>query len=74
MGREPDHRAARLPQRIELLRRKSLALGNTLPLGRGIGRADGLQFVTTTWSGAAPVTGWLERKVGPTTLEMRRRR
>jgi uncharacterized protein (TIGR02453 family) len=60
--------------RIELLRRKSLALGSTLPLGRGIGRAEGLRFVTTTWRAAAPVTGWLGREVGPTTLEMQRRR
>jgi uncharacterized protein (TIGR02453 family) len=56
--------------RIELLRRKSLAFGNTLTFGRGIGRADGLQFVTKTWRAAGPVTGWLEREVGPTTLEM----
>jgi uncharacterized protein (TIGR02453 family) len=56
--------------RIELLRRKSLAFGNTLTFGRGIGRADGLQFVTKTWRAAEPVTGWLEREVGPTTLEM----
>jgi uncharacterized protein (TIGR02453 family) len=61
-------------QRIELLRRKSLALGNTLTLGRGIGRTDGLQFVSKTWRTAAPVTGWLEREVGPTTLEMQRPR
>jgi uncharacterized protein (TIGR02453 family) len=61
-------------QRIELLRRKSLALGNTLTLGRGIGRTDGLQFVTKTWRAAAPVTGWLDREVGATTLEMQRGR
>jgi uncharacterized protein (TIGR02453 family) len=60
--------------RIELLRRKSLALGTTLNFGRGIGRGDGLQFVTTTWRAAAPVTGWLEREVGPTTLEIARGR
>jgi uncharacterized protein (TIGR02453 family) len=59
-------------QRIELLRRKSLALGTTLNFGRGIGRSDGLQFVTKTWRAAAPVTGWLEREVGPTTLEIAR--
>src|SRR6185437_4652597 len=60
--------------RIELLRRKSLALGTTLPFGRGIGRNDGLQFVTKTWRAAAPVTCWLEREVGPTTLEVDRAR
>src|SRR5690242_17502263 len=35
--------------RIELLRRKSLSLGATLGFGRGIGREDGLEFVTETW-------------------------
>jgi uncharacterized protein (TIGR02453 family) len=66
-GYPKDHK------RIELLRRKSLALGNTLKFGRGIGRADGLEFVTKTWRAAAPVTGWLDREVGATTLEMQRR-
>ena len=58
--------------RIELLRRKSLSLGNTLKLGRGIGRAEGLQFVSETWRAAAPVTGWLDREVGATTLDIAR--
>jgi uncharacterized protein (TIGR02453 family) len=61
-------------ERIELLRRKSLALGSTLSFGRGIGRTDGLQFVTKTWREAAPVTGWLDREVGATTLEIQRGR
>jgi uncharacterized protein (TIGR02453 family) len=67
-GYPKDHK------RIELLRRKSLALGNTLTFGRGIGRADGLQFVTKTWRAAAPVTGWLDREVGATMLETQRGR
>lgn len=54
--------------RIELLRRKSLSLGATLKFGRGIGRDDGLQFVGGTWRAAAPVTGWLDSHVGPSTL------
>jgi hypothetical protein len=54
--------------RIELLRRKSLSLGATLKFGRGIGRADGLQFAGGTWRAAAPVTGWLDSHVGPSTL------
>ena len=58
--------------RIELLRRKSLALGRTLAFGRGIRRDDGLQFVAATWRAAAPVTGWLDREVGATTLETAR--
>jgi uncharacterized protein (TIGR02453 family) len=67
-GYPKDHK------RIELLRRKSLALGNTLTFGRGIGRADDLQFVTKTWRAAAPVTGWLDREVGATMLETQRGR
>ena len=52
-------------ERIELLRRKSLSLGATLELGRGISRTDGLRFVSKTWRNAAPVTGWLDEHVGP---------
>jgi uncharacterized protein (TIGR02453 family) len=58
-------------ERIELLRRKSLSLGATLELGSGIGRADGLRFVTQTWKAAAPVTGWLDEHVGGSTLPVR---
>ncbi len=58
--------------RIELLRRKSLSLGSTLKFGRGIGRNEAMQFVTRTWRAAAPVTGWLAREVGATTLEVAR--
>jgi uncharacterized protein (TIGR02453 family) len=52
-------------ERIELLRRKSLFLGATLPSRSGITRADGLRFVSRTWRAAAPVTGWLDEHVGP---------
>jgi uncharacterized protein (TIGR02453 family) len=55
-------------EQIELLRRTSLSLGATLKLRRGIRRADGLRFVTKTWRAAAPVTGWLDEHVGPSTL------
>jgi uncharacterized protein (TIGR02453 family) len=55
-------------ERIELLRRKSLSLGAVRPIGRGIGRDDGLGFVTQTWRAAAPVTGWLDRHVGASEL------
>lgn len=58
-------------ERIELLRRKSLALGATLSLGSGIGRADGLSFVAGTWRATAPVTGWLDEHVGASTLAVR---
>jgi hypothetical protein len=43
-------------------------LGATLRFDRGISRDDGLQFVTKTWRGAAPVTGWLDAHVGASTL------
>jgi hypothetical protein len=55
-------------ERIALLRRKSLSLGATIDSDRGIGRADGLRFVTRTWRAAAPVTGWLDEHVGATTM------
>jgi uncharacterized protein (TIGR02453 family) len=56
--------------RIELLRRKTLTLGATLPFGPAISRRDGLRFVTETWRASGPVTGWLDQHVGPTTIEM----
>ncbi len=59
-------------ERIEFLRRKSLALGNTLTFGRGISRDAGHAFVAATWRTAAPVTGWLDRNVGATTLQVQR--
>jgi hypothetical protein len=58
--------------RIDLLRRKSLTLSATLKAGRGISRADGLQFVTKTWRGTAPVTGWLDQHVGASSLPRER--
>jgi uncharacterized protein (TIGR02453 family) len=61
-------------ERIELLRRKSLSLGAILRFKRGISRGDGLGFVTTTWRAAAPVTGWLDTHVGPSTLPVDRGR
>jgi len=59
-------------ERIELLRRKSLTLGARLQSDEGIGRADGLRFVTKTWQAAAPVTGWLDQHVGASTLPVER--
>lgn len=60
-------------ERIELLRRKSLSLGARLTFARGIGRAEGLEFVTGTWRAAAPVTAWLDEQVGPSILPVSRR-
>jgi uncharacterized protein (TIGR02453 family) len=59
-------------ERIELLRRKSLSLGATLGAGGGIGRTEGLNFVTKTWRAAAPVTGWLDQQVGASALPVER--
>ena len=53
--------------RIELLRLKRLTLGATQKFRRGISRSEGLEFVTKTWRAAAPVTGWLDEHVGPST-------
>ena len=61
-------------ERIELLRRKSLSLGAMLDFGRGIGRTEGLRFVSKTWRAAAPVTGWLDEHVGASTMPMDRAR
>ena len=60
--------------RIELLRRLSLTLGATRATDGGIGRDDALTFVAGTWRDSAPVTGWLDRNVGPSTIPADRRR
>jgi uncharacterized protein (TIGR02453 family) len=61
-GHPKDH------ERIELLRRKSLSLGATLAAEGGIGRNEGLKFVTRTWRATEPVTGWLDEHVGASTV------
>lgn len=61
-------------ERIELLQRKSLALGATLAFQRAIDRSEGLRFVGATWRAAAPVTGWLDAHVGASTEPRRPRR
>ena len=53
---------------IVLLRRKSLALGATMPASSGVSRADGLRFVAGTWRAASLVTGWLDQHVGLSAL------
>lgn len=60
-------------ERIELLRRKSLALGATLSSDRGVSRTEGLRFVTKTWRAAGPVTAWLDANVGASTMPIERR-
>jgi hypothetical protein len=53
---------------FELLRRKQLMLGARREIGDGIGRIDGLRFVTRTWRTAAPVTAWLDEHVGASAI------
>lgn len=60
-------------ERIELLRRKNLTLGQTLKFGPDIARSAGLKFVAQTWRTAAPVTRWLDAHVGASTMPARRR-
>ncbi len=60
-------------ERIELLRRKSLTLGAMLEFGRGITGPAGIEFVTQSWHASAPVTDWLDRHVGASTLPIDRR-
>jgi uncharacterized protein (TIGR02453 family) len=59
--------------RIELLRRRSLALGAVRECPSGISREDALDFVAGVWRSAAPVTGWLDAHVGPTREPVARR-
>ena len=59
-------------ERIELLRRKSLSLGASMKVGRGVGRDPALEFVASTWRAAHPVTAWLDKNVGPSALPQRR--
>ena len=54
--------------RIELLRRKSLALGATRVWTDGLGREAALDFVSGIWRAAGPVTGWLDAHVGASTM------
>jgi uncharacterized protein (TIGR02453 family) len=60
--------------RIELLRRKALIAGRALPGEGGIGRDAALEHVAGAWRAAAPLNGWLDEHVGPSTLPPQRRR
>jgi uncharacterized protein (TIGR02453 family) len=68
-GYDRDH------ARIDLLRRKALIAGLRLhPGADGIPRDAALEHVSACWRAAAPLNGWLDANVGPTTLEEVRRR
>ena len=59
--------------RAELLKHRSLLVGRLAPGTPGIGRDDALKHVAATWRAAAPLTGWLDEHVGPSTVQPRDR-
>jgi uncharacterized protein (TIGR02453 family) len=59
--------------RHELLKFRSLLVGRLTTGESGIARDDALNHVADTWRAAAPLTGWLDEHVGPSTLEPRQR-
>ncbi len=54
--------------RVELLRMKGLTMGKSLPLAKWMHSPKSLDRVLTVWRAARPMTTWLERHVGPSTL------
>ncbi len=64
--------------RIALLQLKQLVAGKALAAGKsGIKRDKALDHVSSTWHASAPITQWLDKNVGRSTIpmdEMRRRR
>jgi uncharacterized protein (TIGR02453 family) len=59
--------------RAELLKVRALLVARTTSGKSGIARDDALNHVADTWRAAAPLTGWLDEHVGPSTLEPRER-
>jgi uncharacterized protein (TIGR02453 family) len=56
--------------RAKLLRHKSLIGGKRIEPGdNGIARARALKHVRATWEACAPMNAWLDKHVGPSTLE-----
>lgn len=51
-------------ERIELLRHKSLTLGQTWPVFRWASSREAYDRVTGVWRAAAPINEWLARHVG----------
>jgi uncharacterized protein (TIGR02453 family) len=54
--------------RIELLRRKQLIVGRSLPSEGGLSRDAALGHVAGAWRAAGPVVDWLDEHVGASTL------
>jgi len=61
--------------RARVLRRRAVAAGRRLrpAKGRGISRDRALAHARDTWRGLAPLNAWLDRNVGPATVEPARR-
>jgi uncharacterized protein (DUF2461 family) len=66
-------RYARDHQRAELLKFRSLLVGQLKTGESGISRDAALTHVAGTWRAAAPLMGWLDEHVGPSTLVPRER-
>jgi uncharacterized protein (TIGR02453 family) len=69
-GYQRDH------PRIELLRRKQLIVGKSLPAGAGVRREPALDLARSVRKGSAPILAWLDEHVGESTApaEARARR
>ena len=59
--------------RIELLRRKQLIVGKSLPAGGGIRRDPALELARGVRKGSAPILAWLDEHVGESTAPAERR-
>ncbi len=57
--------------RIDLLRIKGLTMGRGWPLARWMHSAKAIDRIREVFERAAPMNGWLERHVGPSTLPPR---
>jgi uncharacterized protein (TIGR02453 family) len=61
-GVDPDH------PRAELLKMKGVHIGRTFGSPKWLHTPAAATRIVTTWRAAAPVNGWLDRNVGPSTL------
>ena len=64
---------ARDHPRIELLRRKQLIVGRSLPAGGGIRRDPALDLARGVRKGSAPILAWLDEHVGESAAPAERR-
>jgi uncharacterized protein (TIGR02453 family) len=59
---------ARDHPRVELLRRKGLTASKHFPPSAWMHTKKAVGKIRETWSGAAPMCGWLDARVGPSTI------